>query len=719
MPDIRVQRVGTQFRINGTGPDTADSAVVAREGGGFTAAYDFHDLVSASGAVRARSYTSAGVALDNDFFIRNELGYYGIGLAPAPGGGWILVHAPGGTGVTPPISQIAVFQRSFSSADVETAAGRVNSDSSIQVYPAVAALASGQHVVSWLTTTGEVRAQLFDSADNFVGSQILVTTGATYTSGFNQRLTPPVAGLTGGGFVVAWASGTDILAQRYDATGTATGSQFTVNELTAGTQAEVSVAALPTGGFVPVWTSNAADPANPITSNGDIKGQLFDASGAMVGHEFIIGDAHVNRQYEPRVTMIEAGGFVVTWADNSGTGSTTGFDIKAQVFADDGTPIGSEFQVNAADTNNDGVPAVASLANGDLIFVWIDEGNAASGRPLMGQLFTWVTNYAGTAGDDMLGGSLGNDIFTPGAGVDMVRGFAGHDMVDYSNLTHAMEINLAAGWNWDGTSMDFLREIEDATGSSGNDTLTGTTGDNILDGGPGGIDFINGLAGTDTVSYATATQGVQIYLDQQDGWDGTAMDFLGSMENARGSAFNDYIVGDGGDNVLDGGVGGTDFLIGGGGFDTASYQTSTAAMQIYLDQQKSWDGVTVDFLSSIERGVGSAFNDTLAAAASGSTLDGWVGNDNLFGGAGADTFEFETLGKRMDLGADQIFGFQHGTDKIAIGNDVGFLHAFADIAAHAVQSGSDTLIQINDQSSIRLVGVNLVDLTASDFQFVG
>jgi hypothetical protein len=107
----------------------------------------------------------------------------------------------------------------------------------------------------------------------------------TYTN-FEQEY-PAISVLTDGGFIVTWSSykqdGTDenIWAQRYDAAGTAVGSEFRVNTTLANVQTSSAVTALDDGGFVVSWMSNGQD-----GSGWGIYAQRYDAAGATVGGEF-------------------------------------------------------------------------------------------------------------------------------------------------------------------------------------------------------------------------------------------------------------------------------------------------------------------------------------------------------------------------------------------------------------------------------------------------
>ena len=94
---------------------------------------------------------------------------------------------------------------------------------------------------------------------------------------------------------------------------------------------------------------------------------------------------------------------------------------------------------------------------------------------------------------------------------------------------------------------------------------------------------------------------------------------------------------------------------------------------------------------------------------SGSTQGG---NDNLTGGAGADTFVYATGG-----GADFITDFNHGQgDRIDVTGVAG-IFTLADIQSHATQQGANTFIDFGGGNTITLQNVTLSNLVASDFAF--
>jgi VCBS repeat-containing protein len=105
-----------------------------------------------------------------------------------------------------------------------------------------------------------------------------------------------------------------------------------------------------------------------------------------------------------------------------------------------------------------------------------------------------------------------------------------------------------------------------------------------------------------------------------------------------GTAYNDTISGDVGDDILIGG-GGDDTLNGGAGIDTVSYANAASGVTARLDlNQASNDGDGgVDTFSSIERLIGSTFNDVLIGDGQDNILSGGAGYDVLIGGAGNDS----------------------------------------------------------------------------------
>jgi hypothetical protein len=130
-----------------------------------------------------------------------------------------------------------------------------------------------------------------------------------------------------------------------------------------------------------------------------------------------------------------------------------------------------------------------------------------------------------------------------------------------------------------------------------------------------------------------------------------------------------------GDDVINGSAG-ADNMDGSDGFDTLSYANSTAAVRVQytsLDRGIGYFGdAQGDNFVSIERIIGSAFDDTILGWTGDDTIEGWLGNDMIDGGAGTDTVSY----------ASSAFGVTVHLDAVGPQN--------------TVQQGMDTLVNIEN-----------------------
>jgi len=232
-----------------------------------------------------------------------------------------------------------------------------------------------------------------------------------------------------------------------------------------------------------------------------------------------------------------------------------------------------------------------------------------------------------------------------------------------ATLTTSFAVGPAVTNTGDAAS-DIYSNINHLTGSAFADTLignssvnvlTGGAGDDILEGLGGGDTFLGG-AGNDTVSFVHSTAGVVVDLQNRGIYTATndaIGDSYSSIENFRGSNFNDTAYGTSSDNILFGSLG-SDFLDGEAGFDTVSYADATGSVNVNFTTNtviKSAGGT--DILDSIERVIGSAFVDTFTGSADDNIIDGGAGADNIDGGAGSDTVSYAsaTGARIVTLGA--------------------------------------------------------------------
>ncbi|KMO44995.1 hypothetical protein VQ03_00260, partial [Methylobacterium tarhaniae] len=270
----------------------------------------------------------------------------------------------------------------------------------------------------------------------------------------------------------------------------------------------------------------------------------------------------------------------------------------------------------------------------------------------------------GLNGDDVLYGGAGDDVLHGGAGSNFLDGGNGNDFVSFESAAVGYSIDLNAQRAWTSQYADTLASIENAAGSSFNDTMYGSDGKNVLMGlngddvlyGGAGDDVLHGGAGSnrldggngnDTASYEGADGGYTIDLANQRTWNGREGDVLFSIENATGSSFNDSIVGSEGANLLQG-RGGNDIYIvdnatdrvieaAGEGYDRVlartSYTLATGQEIEALNADATGSTASIDL-------TGNEFANSLEGSYGANRLDGGAGADTMRGYTGNDTFVF-------------------------------------------------------------------------------
>ena len=207
----------------------------------------------------------------------------------------------------------------------------------------IAVLAGGGFVVVWMDSSGTapdsdfaVKAQLFDTSGAPVGSEFIVN---TTTSGL--QFGHSVAALAGGGFAITWTdlsgvggdTDSSVKGQLYSAAGAPVGGEFLVNTATTNAQQSSTIAGLSGGGFVVAWSD--ASLLGGDASAGSVKAQLFDGAGAKVGGEILANTTTAGLQYAPQSAALAGGGFALAWQ------STTG-GPKVQQFDAAGAKVGAE-----------------------------------------------------------------------------------------------------------------------------------------------------------------------------------------------------------------------------------------------------------------------------------------------------------------------------------------------------------------------------------------
>ena len=365
-----------------------------------------------------------------------------------------------------------------------------------------------------------------------------------------------------------------------------------------------------------------------------------------------------------------------------------------------------------------------------------------------------VTDTLKTTGNDTLTGGSGDDLYRIDSSDDKVIEAASTGGIDTVNFTGAgttatatyvlpngvenllMTSNLIEG---DGNNLN-----NRITGNTAANTLKGGYGNDFLDGGTG-IDNFEGGYGDDTFVVDSVNEPIKEISGQGNDWvqsatlslDLNTPNWGGSIENARltgttainltGSATNNYLIGNGGANVLDGRDGSKDTLEGGLGNDIYYVDTSSDSLievansvgttgkinEGWIDTIQSSLNFSLESLSNFENlslspstpakiGDGNTNDNLIKGNELANTLSGFDGNDILDGSAGLDTL----IGGK-------------GNDIYRLSNDGDVITELSGTA-----EGSDT-IEIQDTFSLSLLslknnvenlmltGINSVDGTGN------
>lgn len=271
------------------------------------------------------------------------------------------------------------------------------------------------------------------------------------------------------------------------------------------------------------------------------------------------------------------------------------------------------------------------------------------------------------------------------------------------------------------------------TGNYHSQTIRGNEGANIIN-GMGGADTMIGLGGDDT--YLVRSLGDRVIEANGGGNDivYTTVDYsLGANEvetlstvyhvdttpiNLIGNYASQRVVGNYGNNVLNGGSGGLDTLIGLYGDDIYAVGDSRTIIEEHDGQGfdtlvTSVDyalaaGVSIELMAVQDRGGGEAislrgneFAQTIAGNEGANRIDGGGGADTLYGGGGADRFGFST-----ELGGDNIVtigDFESGVDGFDLSQAIFGITAVTDdnfVIGGAARDADDRVIYDRDTGEL-------------------
>ncbi len=475
----------------------------------------------------------------------------------------------------------------------------------------------------------------------------------------------------------------------------------------------------------------------------------------------ITGDDVIPGEGEPVTVTASADGLGAVeyqWQRSTDSGFEDIADATGQTYtlgdADTGRTVRVQVSYTASNGTDETVALVASLPT-DNARTEIEEFAAANSSILLG-----------TADDDVLTGSPGDDTFAGGingAGADRFEGGTGNDSVEYFVPGDATDltVNLETGRGEGGTAQgDTFVSIENVVTGGGDDTIIGNAANNKLV-GLFGDDTLRGGAGNDELDDGPGN-------DTLEGGDGDDV-----LLNDEG---NDSLSGGPGNDVLFAGgsraaledVSDNDTLDGGAGNDTVTYfglgsdegifagveaslvtgQATVTGFNTVDDPDREEPLTSTDTLINIENLVGGEDDDTLTGDREANRLDGnrgndiinggngndhitgGTGNDTLTGGDGDDVFRFnaveyleesviafsvggadETVFTPIGPGSDRVTDFGAGNDRLEF--DGGLFADLNAVRAAATETEDGNLeIAISETETLTLLNASLDDLTA-------
>jgi Ca2+-binding RTX toxin-like protein len=574
---------------------TENESIAGLASGGFVAAWYGTDIW-------AQLYDGAGTAVGGPIAVNtstNDLQYTPT-VAALPGGGFVVAwrDVDGADAV-----RSQAFDADGAKVGSEVEVGSVTAGTDHP--PVVAALASGNYVVTW-QSSGDIFAQIVTESGSKVGGPLLVSA----TLGF--QTTPWVTGLPDGGFAITWQIDGDVAVQVFDAAGTKVGSEFQANPTDAYTQWQPQIAALNGGRLVVSWTDDNASLEGETSSSG-VRARLLysldtpDNDAPIVGH--VAGDNALFLA-TPGTVLLDVGGNAtvadVDSADFDG-GSLTVAITAGNASAEDVLSV-----LDQGDGDGEiGVAGTAISFGGAQIGTIAAGGSGASGEPL-------VIDFNANATPDAVQALIRDIAYTNSQGLSSTAG------------QRALTWTLVDGDGTDGAGNDtatFTTTVLVAQhGTAGNDAPAGTASDDLFDLGQGGDDTPAAGGGKDIIYYGAAFDA----NDENDGGGG-ARDAVVLQGNYTLTLDSLSLVGVEYLSLQSGSIarwGDT-----AGNFYQYSITTVDANVadneRLVINAQSLQDGENFTFDGSAETGQGSYL------------VYGGRGTDTLRGGSGDDTFYFE------------------------------------------------------------------------------
>lgn len=387
--------IGSELQVNvTTAADQGAPSVAMTSGGEFAVVWESYGQDGDGYDIYARQYDSTGTPIATEFGVNiNTTGDQRYPCADTDSDSNLMIvwQSPGDYWDGVGYSTLGVYILRFDSSGTswnpseQLANDQMAGD---QFEPVIAVASNSKHVAVW-TDSGQDGSGngVFGKLFNQMGGRILNFQANTYITGSQSQ--PAIAMSDAGDFVVMWNSYAQdgdeggIYGQRFSSGGSVRGSEFLVNTHTSDDQNSPAVAIHSSGTFMAAWSSYGQD--------GDgygIFGQRYDDAGTRLGSEFQVNTHIIGDQVKPSVSPGSNGSFLATWSSQGPGGN--GFDVYAQQFDSDGSPIGSEFKVNSY-VSGDQMDAVISADSlGNYVIAWSSADQDGDGLGIFCQRYDTV-----------------------------------------------------------------------------------------------------------------------------------------------------------------------------------------------------------------------------------------------------------------------------------------------------------------------------------------
>jgi len=290
-----------------------------------------------------------------------------------------------------------------------------------QYSPSVGMDADGNFVVAWVSNNqdggwADIYAQRYAADGTPLGGEFRVN--PSVSDRYTTKSSPSVGRNATGDFLIAWQSGYDIYARRYDADGTPLGGEFQVSSLFPLYPKQAPSCGIDEGGnFVIAWATYFPDEGGH-----DVYARRYNASGTPIGEEFRVNTYTNGNQWYPSVGIDSAGNFIIVWEWEEYVIGRCQI-IYGQRYLADGTPLGEEFWVES--TTFDIKASVGVDATGNFIITWVGSWQDHPGDPWHHDVYVQRYFADGTllGGEFRVNSTISGSQTKPSVGVDTAGSF--------------------------------------------------------------------------------------------------------------------------------------------------------------------------------------------------------------------------------------------------------------------------------------------------------